>query len=699
MNPRLHRWVAGGAPVLGLLGITLWLLAPLSLEPGSRLYDAKTFNGWFLNQPDVWLNAWILAWDTHALSSGQVLQLFDANIYYPERGALAFSEHLLGVLPYFAPVYLATGRLALSLNLWILLTFVLSGLAMYWVVWRWLGSRLAASVAAVTYAFAPWRFLELSHVQLLSVQYLPLLAYAIVRTGVRRDRRIWLAIFGLAAMQSLSSYYLGYMAFLVAGACALLATLLARTDRFTRVLFVGSALAAAALVMIPFSLPYLDLGARDTFRAKVDPSLGWWPCVYYLFPRLGDSMAEAWRTWLLIPPLALLGALLGVYRRGSRALTSGMLLAGTLGFVLALGPRASVFGLDFGFLDRAASALVPGWQAVRVMNRFGIVCWLALSLLAGLPFALGRGGPPWWQATRRLLGSALIAALIASSAMLELRTMPSPEQARDLTPYRWLATHGGGDPLVEWPLRSSHWNAEYMYLSTLHWLPLVNGYSGYPPPSHELAFALAEALPEPAAVRTISRLRLARWLLVHGPARAGRRPWELLEEAGAVLREQSSDFRIFELPSRGGPRPELGVDRKPRETLLGTPLARLESDDLEAELVPLERRLTDRLWLGLPVPMRLTNRSGRTWPAVGVARSGLVGLEVQVRQPGEEELRALPGFHRLPTDLAPGETLTLWPIVPAPRRPGEYELVPCLTIGGQEVHRCFEEASVTVEVR
>ena len=63
---------AAGIVVAGFIGLTIWLLAPLSTSPGSLLYDSNTFRSWFFNQPDVYLNAWILAWDAHVLASGEL---------------------------------------------------------------------------------------------------------------------------------------------------------------------------------------------------------------------------------------------------------------------------------------------------------------------------------------------------------------------------------------------------------------------------------------------------------------------------------------------------------------------------------------------------------------------------------------------------------------------------------------------------
>jgi len=47
---------------------------------------------------DPLLNVWILAWDFHALTTNPA-SLFNANIFYPVENTLAFSEHMLGVLP------------------------------------------------------------------------------------------------------------------------------------------------------------------------------------------------------------------------------------------------------------------------------------------------------------------------------------------------------------------------------------------------------------------------------------------------------------------------------------------------------------------------------------------------------------------------------------------------------------------------
>ena len=71
-----------------------------------------------------------MAWGSHALAH-HPFSLFDANLFYPLDHTLAFSDHLLGVLPVFAPVYAATGNPVAAANTVFLLSFALSAFAAF----------------------------------------------------------------------------------------------------------------------------------------------------------------------------------------------------------------------------------------------------------------------------------------------------------------------------------------------------------------------------------------------------------------------------------------------------------------------------------------------------------------------------------------------------------------------------------------
>src|SRR5688572_16984191 len=123
---------------------------------------------------------WVLMW-----TGGQVLaaiggdpgalaRYWDGNIFHPDARTIAYSEHFTPQMLQILPLYAATDNILLCYNLLFLSTFVLSGVAVYWLVRDLTGSRLAAFVAGLAFAYSPYRLGQLSHLQILSSQWMPL---------------------------------------------------------------------------------------------------------------------------------------------------------------------------------------------------------------------------------------------------------------------------------------------------------------------------------------------------------------------------------------------------------------------------------------------------------------------------------------------------------------------------------------------
>src|SRR5207245_1961830 len=74
--------------------------------------------------------------------------IFQGNLFYPAPDVLAFSEHLLGLAPVAAPVFLASGNAVLTYNATILVTVLVTALATWALVRRWTGDGAAAVLAA-----------------------------------------------------------------------------------------------------------------------------------------------------------------------------------------------------------------------------------------------------------------------------------------------------------------------------------------------------------------------------------------------------------------------------------------------------------------------------------------------------------------------------------------------------------------------
>src|SRR5437667_2393509 len=132
---------------LVVLVLTLVLAYPLTVHPATTILPLGADTNLFL---------WTLQWDVHALTH-RPLSIFDANIYYPFRHTLAYSENLIGSALIAAPVLWLTGNPVLALNVVALLSCVLCGVGAYVLARRVGIGPLAATLAGIVFAFAPPR--------------------------------------------------------------------------------------------------------------------------------------------------------------------------------------------------------------------------------------------------------------------------------------------------------------------------------------------------------------------------------------------------------------------------------------------------------------------------------------------------------------------------------------------------------------
>src|SRR5262245_346346 len=215
---------------------------------------------------------WVLAWDCEqllAILSGDFSRLatfFDANIFHPAPLTLAYSEHFLAQAVQVLPIWALTGNPILCYNLLYLSTFVLSGLGMYLFVRELSGNPRAAFVAGVIFAFAPYRFPQSSHLQVLSSQWMPFALYGFRRYFDSIDTHAaprggrWRPLLGAAAalvVQNLSCTY--YLMFFSPFAAAYVLWEIWRRRLWGRTrlwLQLATAAIVVGAVTVPLLLPY-----------------------------------------------------------------------------------------------------------------------------------------------------------------------------------------------------------------------------------------------------------------------------------------------------------------------------------------------------------------------------------------------------------------------------------------------------------
>jgi hypothetical protein len=139
------------------------------------------------------------------------------------------------------------------------------------------------------------------------------------------------------------------------------------------------------------------------------------------------------------------------------------------------------FGLNGGYYPLLYTYVAP-YRGLRVPARFSLLVGLTLSLLAGYGAAriLGR-----WPRQRMLL-TAVMLALIMLEAMPR---MPLERVWRNPPPIYTSISSEPTAVIAEFPMPTApvtyFFDTRYLYFSTFHWHPIVNGNSGYFPKSYE----------------------------------------------------------------------------------------------------------------------------------------------------------------------------------------------------------------------
>src|SRR6188768_4341819 len=148
------------------LAFTLLLTWPLAADLGHLGRTAAT-------DADGQFSIWNIAWVARTLFADP-LHLLDANIFHPHKLTLAYSE--ANVLPgtIGAPVWWLSRNPWLTLNAVFIFGFASAYVCAYLLFRELTGSRPASAVGAILYAFCPYVFSHLSHIQLLMTGGIPL---------------------------------------------------------------------------------------------------------------------------------------------------------------------------------------------------------------------------------------------------------------------------------------------------------------------------------------------------------------------------------------------------------------------------------------------------------------------------------------------------------------------------------------------
>jgi hypothetical protein len=481
---------------------------------------------------DTLLITWIIGWDADRLRHG-LRGLWDAPIFFPYRGTLAFSETMLGVAVFASPVYWITADPVLTYNVAFLIAFAIAGVGMYLLARELTGSRAAAFAAGMYYAFGPFRMSQYAHVQMVATGWIPIALFGLHRYFTTRRPR-WLGLFAVGwVLQTLSNMYIGYFIAVPIAVVIADAVWRAREGRTRNLLHLAAAGLLVAAALAPVGAAY--------YRARAD---------YHQVRNLDEVAANSadlrsyvvgknsvgvWR-WLptavgvdpekeLLPGLfALTLAAIGFWtavtdpRRRRWAVVYGVVALTAL--VLSLGPRVRIWGTVVTAHGPYAwlLAIVPGMDGMRVPARFAIIVIAALSVLVafGVEWLLRQAAPRF----RPLMAVVCVAMVVADGWAAPITTVSYSARGRpeDRGVAFWLADRAAG-AVLHLPIHpSGEQLLDYQFMTLVHGHPIVNGFSGYVTTLVDVLGSPLSPLYDferfPAAVRMLRSLGV-RYVFVH----------------------------------------------------------------------------------------------------------------------------------------------------------------------------------------
>jgi len=461
---------------------------------------------------------WALDWNVKSIVRG-FSHYWDANIYYPNDASLAYNEHALGLSLLVLPVALLFKNPLITYNSAFLLSFILSGFGAYLLVKYLTNNRSAAVIAGVIFAFSPYRFARIYHLNILSSEWLPFIFLCLHRYFSTKKFKDLLLCAVFFMLQVATSYNVSvYLAVII---IPLLFFLIIKHASFAdkKTLFELALTGAVCFILLlPLVLPYIRLDAMEGTKRSIYEVINFSPDIRAYFSthvinRLyGKITAKYWRAEGCLFPggivIIMTVWLFVMYVRGKSekaGYTGFYFLLCAWAVLLSLGPVIHYGGkalMESPYI--LLYRLFPGMSGVRVPSRFGIFVVLSLSVLAG-------------YAADRLIkekNKTMITALIIGGLLVEYNSVPLPlaKTGKAIDPaYEWLARDRDGYPIIEFPFSSDF---EYMFASTRHDKHIFNGNPGRTPLNYPAIKEVVSSFPSEKSADML-RVLGVKYILIH----------------------------------------------------------------------------------------------------------------------------------------------------------------------------------------
>lgn len=479
--------------------ISTW---PLLIQSGTHVKDPGDhfFITWVVNSTYDLKEG--LEWDT----------FWDKSIFYPYGNSGAFSDHSLSLTILSLPFLIFRVNEIYLANYMVLSGYILTGVTGYYLFKHYTRKKLPAIAGAVVLTFSTYHLSQMSHLQVLHMEFIPLVILyfeKLIESPKRGNIFLFSLFFVLNAYVSI--YHLSFV---------LIPLLLIFTIRIavpiiqhrsaskykSSIVSLAIATCTSAILLIPTLLPYLQVNkdfnvqvnSTDAINFSARPES-------YLIPAgpnnllMGDfrdfyiSTGLEWGWWetVLYPGILTLiiaaTGILAVKKIKSQnyivldinPTTLIYILLFVVAVILTFGPflvppseSYEGFKLPYYYLSQ-----IPLYKAIRVPARFGSIIAIALALLVSLSMLKLKVKS---HIPKLILGVVVITVLFLDTASIPY----SYTETNTIDPElrQWVEESDEASVFVFIPIMQSHYKeVEFMRYQRGNPRRTINGYSGYIP--------------------------------------------------------------------------------------------------------------------------------------------------------------------------------------------------------------------------
>jgi len=474
------RWLRRLWVPLLYTALTLVMTYPAILHLSDQVLSTGLDGG-----EDAWIFWWNNWWIKRALMTGDNVY-FTKHLFFPHGVDLTYHSFSWLNTALWLLLEPLLGKIA-AYNLTVLWVFPLAAWGMERLVYELTGSKHAAFLAGLVYAFIPYRISQSNHATLMGTQWIPFYTLYLLRaTRNGRWRHILLASLFLVLTAlvgwNLFLYLLLWTAWI--GGCAWL-------SRMSTVRRLVSTLAWTSLIGIlalsPLLVPMLAgrLGAQDTLGtisedtmqtdllAYIVPSRYhplWGRAVAPIYDQMGGTSEPRRVVYLGYTVMALLSY--GLVRKGVRR-QAGLWWGGTLlWWLMALGPFLKFYGRVYPTIPLPYYPLsrLYAFQLLKMPDRYNLMLSLPVAVVTGYATA---------DVLSRLKNRARIGTLAALSGLILFEYLSVPVNMQPLqiqSFYERLAQEPQQFGIIELPIDFFYAAKHYMLYQTVHGHPIVEGH-------------------------------------------------------------------------------------------------------------------------------------------------------------------------------------------------------------------------------